>query len=190
MTAGQGRRGQSWCAAFIFGPAPGARVLTPQERDAILEQQLMAKGRDKLQLTDAPATNRHQRTRERIRFRSTLSTLPRGNDDSSDAGQRSTETRFRPDIGGLARCRGVSRCPLSRRHAGCGWWLRRRGRVLRHLGLSDHRAALARGEHIQHRPAGPLLRSAGPPTAACIGHGRRRHHDQLGCPVTSRRERR
>ena len=30
----------------------------------------------------------------------------------------------------------------------------------------------------------PLLRGAGPPTAAGIGHGRRRHHDQLGCPVT------
>ena len=35
MTAGQGRHGQ-------FGPAPGARVRTPQERDAILDQQLMA----------------------------------------------------------------------------------------------------------------------------------------------------
>jgi hypothetical protein len=35
MTAGQGRHGQ-------FGPAPGARVRAPQERDAILDQQLMA----------------------------------------------------------------------------------------------------------------------------------------------------
>jgi hypothetical protein len=34
MTAGQGRHGQ-------FGPAPGARVRTPQGRDAILDQQLM-----------------------------------------------------------------------------------------------------------------------------------------------------
>jgi hypothetical protein len=42
MTAGQGRHGQSWCAAFIFGPAPGARVRTEQERTAILDQHLMA----------------------------------------------------------------------------------------------------------------------------------------------------
>jgi hypothetical protein len=35
MTAGQGHHGQ-------FGPAPGARVRTPQERNAILDQQLMA----------------------------------------------------------------------------------------------------------------------------------------------------
>jgi hypothetical protein len=42
MTAGQGRHGKSWCAAFIFGPAPGARVLTPQERNAMHDQQLMA----------------------------------------------------------------------------------------------------------------------------------------------------
>jgi hypothetical protein len=42
MTAGQGRHGQSWCAAFIFGPAPGARVRTPQECTAILDQQLTA----------------------------------------------------------------------------------------------------------------------------------------------------
>ena len=35
MIAGQGRHGQ-------FGPAPGARVRTPQERDAILDQQVMA----------------------------------------------------------------------------------------------------------------------------------------------------
>jgi hypothetical protein len=42
MTAGQGRHGQPRCTAFIFGPAPGARVRTPQQRDAILDQQLMA----------------------------------------------------------------------------------------------------------------------------------------------------
>jgi hypothetical protein len=42
MTAGQGRHGQSWCAAFSFVPAPGARLRTPQERNAILDQQLMA----------------------------------------------------------------------------------------------------------------------------------------------------
>ena len=41
MTAGQGGYGQSCCPAFIFGSAPGARVRTPQERNAI-DQQLIA----------------------------------------------------------------------------------------------------------------------------------------------------
>ena len=88
--------------------------------------------------------------------------------------------RIPPGHRGLARRRGGRRCAVSRRHARCGWWLRRRGRVLRHLGLPDHRAALARGEHHRHRPAAPLLRGAGPPTAAGLGHGRRRHRDRRG----------
>jgi hypothetical protein len=42
MTAGLGPYDHSCCAAFIFGSAPGARVRSPQERTAILDQQLMA----------------------------------------------------------------------------------------------------------------------------------------------------
>jgi hypothetical protein len=42
MTAGQGRHGQSCCAAFYFGPTLGARVRKPQERNAIRDKQLIA----------------------------------------------------------------------------------------------------------------------------------------------------
>ena len=35
----------------------------------------------------------------------------------------------------------------------------------------------------RNRRAAPLLRRAGPPTAAGIGHRRRHHRDRLGCPV-------
>ena len=52
-------------------------------------------------MTDQLATNGYQRIRQRIRFRTTPSTLPKGDNDASDAGSRPAHTRFRPDIEGL-----------------------------------------------------------------------------------------
>ncbi len=78
-----------------------------------------------------------------------------------------------PGHRGFACRGGVGRCPLSWWCAWRRWWVHRRGRVLCHLGLPDHRDAV-RGEHHRRGPVEPLLRGAGPPTAAGVGHGRRR----------------
>jgi peptidoglycan/LPS O-acetylase OafA/YrhL len=52
-------------------------------------------------LTDQLATNGYQRILKRFRFRTAPSTLPEGDNNSSDAGSRPAHTRFRPDIEGL-----------------------------------------------------------------------------------------
>ena len=52
-------------------------------------------------MTDQLATNGYQRILKRIRSRTAPSTLPEGDNNSSDAGSRPAHTRFRPDIEGL-----------------------------------------------------------------------------------------
>ena len=99
-------------------------------------------------------------------------------------GRRSAQSRFRPDIEGL---RAVAVLAVVLFHAdvpGVGGGFVGVDVFFVISGFLITGLLWREASTTGTVAAAPLLRGAGPPTAAGIGHRRRRHHDRLGCPVT------
>ena len=79
---------------------------------------------------------------------------------TADVGAERVRSGFHPEIQGLRRCRCPSRRvvpPLAERAVR---WIRRCGRLLRHLRLSDHRASVPGGGSYRNGEPAPLLGTA------------------------------